>query len=148
MKEMVMKFYTGNETTEIDLVNPPENLEEQIKKGFGEYTRDTNPLYVDGDKLRFVDLIRSRLYDEDFDDFYHDYAHNMVDAACDGDIDDFDLDEDVRSSIDFAQACYERGNKRLDYRVDINRDQLAMIHTTLVRMITAVMSYQPPKETK
>ena len=48
----------------IDLVNPPENLEEIVQDYFADYTSGTNPDYLDDDKLAYIDLIRKKIHPE------------------------------------------------------------------------------------
>lgn len=131
-----------NTTISINLVDPPENLEAITKAAFSRYTQETNPEFVDTDKLGFIDLLRKKIHPDDFDEFRAQYAHNSLGYALDDGV-GFNLDEDVDSDIDFAVQCFNEGFKPLECRDSrYNHHDIDKIHHTLVRMIKAVMEWR------
>lgn len=131
-----------NTTISINLVDPPENLEAITKAAFSRYTQETNPEFVDTDKLGFIDLLRKKIHPDDFDGFRTQCAHDSLDYALDNGV-GFNLDEDVDSDIDFAVQCFNEGFKPLEYRDSrYNHHDIYKIHHALVRMIKAVMEWR------
>lgn len=131
-----------NTTISINLVDPPENLEEITKAAFSRYTQETNPEFVDTDKLGFIDLLRKKIHPDDFDEYHAEYAHDALKYALDNG-DGFDLDESVDSDIDFAEQCFDQGFKPLVYRDSrYNHHDIAKIHHALIRMVKAVMEWR------
>lgn len=131
--------------TTIDLVNPPENLEEIIQHYFSDYTSGTNPDYLDDDKLAYIDLIRKKIHPEkessaavrkkltDWFEYQLDYVDEIPDAReC--------------WSTEFFESCYEDGDMKLyDRQYGWKRQdhhQYDKIHHTLVRIIAAIINYR------
>lgn len=129
----------------IDLVNPPANLEEIIQDYFADYTSETNPNYLDDDKLAYIDLIRKKIHPEkessvavrkkltDWFEYKLDYGDDVPDARECWD-------------VEFFEECYEDGDKKFYDKQygwkDMDHHQYDKIHRTLVRIIAAVINYR------
>lgn len=131
--------------TTIDLVNPPENLEEIIQHYFSDYTSGTNPDYMDDDKLAYIDLIRKKIHPEK--ESYEAVKKKLTDWF------EYQLDESERVpdisecwSVEFFEDCYNDGDKKLYDKQygwkDMNHHQYDKIHHTLVRIIAAIINYR------
>lgn len=126
----------------IDLVNPPDNLEELISRCFAEYTKGTAEDYTDVDRLCYIDLIRRRLYNKDFYEYRAEMAHSMLDAALDYDY-GFNLEDDVDSSLDFAEQAYRDGFMPLHFTRDgLSLHDTNAVRRTLARIIRTVMEWR------
>lgn len=129
----------------IDLVNPPDDLEDIIQRYFADYTSGTNPAYMDDDKLAYIDLIRDKIHPEQ-DDEYRAVEEMIVDRFK-YDIENGDNfpDADEYWNIDMFAECYKNGNKNLyskqyGYK-KMDHHTYDQVHHTLVRIIKAVMNY-------
>ena len=137
---LYLKPPTGAVT--IDLVNPPDNLEELISRGFAEYTEETAEEYTDADRLCYIDLIRKRLYNKTFYEYRGEMAHNRLDDALDYDS-SFDLDDDIDSSLDFAEQAYKDGFMPLCFtKHGLSLHDTNAVRRTLVRIIKTVMEWR------
>lgn len=135
-----LKPRTGAVT--VDLVNPPDNLEELISKCFAEYTKETAEEYIDADRLCYIDLIRKRLYNKDFNEFRAERAHSSLDYALEN-YNNFDLQDDIDSSPDFAEQAYEGGFMPLYFvRHGLNHHDIDAVRRTLARIIKTVMEWR------
>lgn len=104
---------------EFDLKNIPDDLEDQVKTAFGEYTRGTAPKFTYQDKLGFIDQIVEKLH----------HAGDEWDAVKQLLLDrfEYDLDNgyglpdtDDYNSVEFMQECYMKGREdgRLHYQFE------------------------------
>lgn len=145
MKKTITFYLHTGESIVIDLIKPPKHLDLLIQKAFASYTEGTHPDYIDTDKLGFVDLIRERIYGQDFDAFYTETAHEMLDYELENG-GNFDLEE-FESSREFAETAYKEGFKPLRFRDEAvpHRDVDKCYHT-LCRIIAAVMNYSAKAE--
>lgn len=126
----------------IDLVNPPDNLEELISRCFADYTEETAEEYTDADRLCYIDVIRKRLYNKTFYEYREEMAHNHLDYALDYGS-NFDLEEDIDSSLDFAEQAYNDGFMPLYFvRHGLNHHNIDAVRRTLVRIIKTVMEWR------
>lgn len=137
---LYLKPSTGAVT--IDLVNPPDNLEELISRCFADYTEGTGEEYTDADRLCYIDLIRERLYNKTFYEYRGEMAHNRLDYALDYDS-SFDLEDDIDSSLDFAEQAYNDGFMPLYFtRSGLSSRDTSAVQRTLVRIIKTVMEWR------
>ena len=137
---LYLKPPTGAVT--IDLVNPPDNLEELISKCFAEYTEETAEEYTDADRLCYIDLIRKRLYNKDFYEFRAEMAHSSLDYALEN-YNNFDLDDDIDNSLDFAEQAYKDGFMPLYFtKHGLSLHDTNAVRRTLVRIIKTVMEWR------
>lgn len=126
----------------IDLVNPPDNLEELISRCFTDYTEETPEECIDSDRLCYIDLIRRRLYNKDFYEYREEIARSRLDYALDCD-NNFDLEEDIDSSLDFAEQAYRDGFMPLHFmRHGLNYHSLIAVRKSLIRIIKTVMDWR------
>ena len=149
--------YVARPRIYIDLVNPPENLEEIVQTYFGDYTSGTADEYMDTDKLAYVDLLRDKIHPEQKDE--EEATEEMLVEWFRSDLENSDEAPDASGYWDaeFFAECYRRGNKDL-YAKQYGYDEMDhhvydKIHHTLVRIIKAVMDFDgstwtPPKEVK
>lgn len=139
---ITISWWLKDNQISINLAKPPEELEEITKNLFRMYTEETNPDYIDADKLSFIDILRKKIYAENFDDYRKTYARGLLDEALDTD-GSFDLKADVNNSLEFAECCYHHGFRPFHYQnPEFSSHQIESIHRSLVRMIRAVMEYQ------
>lgn len=128
----------------IDLLNPPENLEEIVQDYFADYTSGTNPDYLDDDKLAYIDLIRKKIHPEK--ESYEAVKKKLTDWF------EYQLDESERVpdisecwSVEFFESCYEDGDMKLYDKQygfkSMDHHQYDKIHHTLVRIIAAIINY-------
>lgn len=143
MNDKVMLYLNPRtEAVTIDLVNPPDNLEELISRCFAEYTEGTAEDYTDVDRLCYINLIRKRLYNKDFYEYREEMAHSMLDYALEYDS-SFDLDDDIDSSLDFAEQAYKDGFMPLYFtRHGLSLRDTNAVRRTLVRIIRTVMEWR------
>lgn len=140
---LYLKPRTGAVT--IDLVNPPDDLEELISRCFAEYTEGTAEDYTDVDRLCYIDLIRKRLYNKDFYEYREEMAHSKLDYALECDS-SFDLDDDIDSSLDFAEQAYKDGFMPLYFtRSGLSLHDTNAVRRTLVRIIKTIMEWRRKK---
>ena len=149
--------YVSRPKVYIDLVNPPENLEEIVQTYFGDYTSGTADEYMDTDKLAYVDLLRDKIHPEKYD--AEEATEQMLVDWFKGDLENSDEAPDASSywDVEFFAECYREGNKDL-YSKQYGYKKMEhhvydKIHHTLVRIIKAVMDFDgstwaPPKEAK
>lgn len=141
IKFMLHWEYNGSDVITVDLVNPPENLEELVTVAFRSYTEGTRKDYRDEDKLRFIDLLRKRINPTDFDSYYEQYAHGQLDYAIEND-GEFNLEDDVDSSVEFAESCFDEGFKPLAFTGnEMNHHDRDKAVNTIARIVKAVMNY-------
>lgn len=127
----------------IDLVHPPENLEEIVAEQFGQFTHGTAEDFTDCDRLSFIENIRSSMYSDEQDgvmEIIHDYIDYEINELG-GDIptkDDYD-------TVEMMQWCYEKGERRFDFAKETDaidfKDKLKAEHT-LCRIIKTVMNWE------
>lgn len=137
---LYLKPRTGAVT--IDLVNPPDNLEELISKCFADYTEETPDECIDADRLCYIVLIRKRLYNKPFYEYRGEMAHRSLDYALEYD-GSFDLNDDIDSSLDFAEQAYKDGFMPLYFtRHGLDCHSIIAVRRTLVRIIKTVMDWR------
>ena len=137
---LYLKPPTGAVT--IDLVSPPDNLEELISEAFADYTEETPDECIDADRLCYIDLIRKRLYNKPFYEYREEMAHSKLDHALDYDS-NFDLEEDIDSSLNFAEQAYKDGFMPLYFtRHGLDCHSIIAVRRTLVRIIKTVMEWR------
>jgi len=145
MKITLSSCYKDRPNVDIDLLDPPENLEEIVQTYFHDFTSGTNPEYMDDDKLAYIDLLRKKVHPEKEDSSYA-VEQIMVDRfKYDLENSDYPPDASEYWDVSFFADCYEAGDmklydkqygwKRMDHHV------YDKIHHTLVRMIKAVVNY-------
>lgn len=129
----------------IDLAGPPDNLEELISRCFADYTEETPEDCIDLDRLCYIDLIRKRIYNKPFYEYRGEMAHRKLDYALDYD-GNFDLEDDIDSSLDFAEQAYNDGFMPLYFtRHGLNTLDTIAVRKTLVRIIKTVMEWRRKK---
>lgn len=125
----------------VDVNNPPEDFEEQIRKSFAGYTAGTNKDYTYQDKLAYIDLIRQYAHREpDGTDEATDYIKERFEYELD-EFGNFTPESDFQT-IEVMADMWERGNMKLhehftgDHHID---DKIQML---LVRAIKVVINYE------
>lgn len=145
MKIELSSNVIGKPRVSIDLVNPPENLEEIVQDYFADYTSGTNPDYMDDDKLAYIDLIRKKIHPEKESSAA---VRNKLTGWFEYKLDYDDDVPDVRDcwSVEFFESCYEDGDMKLyDTQYGwkkMDHHKYDKIHHTLVRIISAVINYE------
>lgn len=150
MKIELSSNVIGKPRVPIDLVNPPDNLEEIVQDYFADYTSGTNPDYMDDDKLAYIDLLRKKIHPEKKDS-YEAVKKKLTDWF------EYELDEGDRVpdisdcwSMEFFESCYEDGDMKLyDTQYgwkEMNHHEYDRIHHTLVRIISAIINYEVTDE--
>lgn len=146
MKITLSSCCKARPSVHIDMVNPPENLEEIVQTYFHDYTSGTNPAYMDDDKLAYIDLLREKVHPEKADPW--DAVKRLLTERFQYDLENCDYPPDASEywNVSFFSECYEAGDmdlydkqygwKPMDHRV------YDKIHHTLVRMIKAVVNYE------
>mgnify|MGYP006873063398 CR=1 FL=1 len=103
----------------IDIYNPPEDFEDQIKASFWEYTTGTHKDFTYQDKLSFIDQIVESLHKAG-DEW--DAVKNLLIDQFEYDLDNgFGLpDTEDYNSLEFMQECYSRGveDHKLHYQFE------------------------------
>lgn len=126
----------------IDLVNPPDNLEELISRCFTDYTEETPEECIDSDRLCYIDLIRRRLYNKNFYEYRKEMAHKHLDCALDYDY-NFNLEDDIDSSLDFAEQAYRDGFMPLHFvRQGLDYHSLIAVRKSLIRIIKTIIEWR------
>lgn len=145
-------IYVARPRVHIDLVNPPENLEEIVQTYFGDYTSGTAKEYMDDDKLAYIDLLRDKIHPEKTDE--DQAVENMMTDWFRYEIENSDEAPDAADlwDTDFFVECYRQGNKKL-YAKQYGEEEMDhhtydKIHHTLVRIIKAVMDFDGSNWTK
>lgn len=138
MKSYALEFPRG---VQVDVFNPPEDFEAQIRESFAGYTEDTNKDYTYQDKLAYIDLMRV-------------YAHGDPDGAEEAENyilerfeyelkenGEFMRESDFRTS-EVLSDIWERGHLDLhaSYTNDHHIDE--KIQQLLVRAIKVVIEYE------
>ena len=129
----------------IDIDNVPDDLEEQVRKAFAEYTSETAEEYTFEDKLCFIDDCTRKLHHRDSENvrelIKERFAYELDENNTIADPDDFYGD------MAFFEDCYNLGvsDTRLYshcYCTDNRRDN-EKIMKILVRVIKAVIEWEP-----
>ena len=130
---------------EIDTLDLPDNLEEQVQTSFGKFTHGTAEDYTFEDKLLYLDNLRRFLHPLDSGDGVRKI---ILDSA------EFELDEygelpsaDEYNSIEFMEHCYEQGfkpyrDKYEKYSHSANTETLKAI----LRIINAIVNWEGEKK--
>ena len=141
MRSYMIKLPRG---LEVDIFHLPENFDEEIKRTFREYTRETSKDYRDCDRLGFIDIC-VRLINGDKD------SYDVVDKK----VKDFisyqwkeygqlDNKDDVYS-IDFMADCYSDGVQNTVLCSNFGSDDhhiYDQIQHVLARIIKTVANYE------
>lgn len=133
---------------EVDIFHLPEDFDEQVKRVFGEYTRETSKAYRDCDRLGFIDCcVRHLNGDIDPDDA----VNNMVEDYMlhewrnEGAL----LEKEDLYCFDFMEDCYKKGIKNAEVCSHFGSDDHHIydeIQRVLVRVIRIVMNYEEDQE--
>lgn len=149
--------YVSRPRVYINLVNPPDNLEDIVQTYFGDYTSGTADEYMDDDKLAYIDLLRDKIHPEQHDE--NEATEEMLTDWFRYELENTEEAPDASDCWDteFFAECYRRGNKDLyakqyGYKA-MDHHSYDKIHHALVRIIKAVMDFDgstwaPPKEVK
>lgn len=127
----------------IDLLNPPENLEEIVAEQFGEFTHGTAEDYTDDDRLSFIENIRRDMYDDETDgcrEIIHKYVDDEI-YEYGGDI----PTRDDYNTVEMMTWCYEQGLRPFDMetvRGQIDHHDREKAQHTLCRIIKTVMNWE------
>lgn len=153
MGKRITLFYDGK-PHEIDLCKPPENLEEITRKVFKAYTADTRTEYRYKDKLKFIDDLQDKLNPADFKEFAKDYLYSRMDALFVKNISDgknyLSCDVEDGEFRNFAECCFENGNKKLYFPYEYNREYMSKDERdtalkSVERIVKTVMNYPEGK---
>ena len=130
---------------DIDIFNPPENLEELVQMEFALYTRGTSSDYTDEDRLRFIDVTIERLHCAD--SYYA--VKDLIMERYEYELDDQGrlMDSDEFYNMEFMECCYERGREDASLRYHCDDHHVYdKVNRLIARIIRAVMTWEHPKE--
>ena len=146
MKITLSSCYKDRPRVHIDMVKPPENLEEIVQTYFHDFTSGTNPEYMDDDKLAYIDLIRAKVHPEKGDAW--DAAERLLVERFKYDLENCGYPPDASEywNVSFFSECYESGDMKLYDKQygwkHMDHHVYDKIHHTLVRIIKAVVNYE------
>lgn len=130
----------NNSSKRIDLLHPPENLEEIIKQDFAAYTRGTSDGYRHDDQLTYLDLLRKALHPGEPEEKVTELImtateDNLIDQGYIPDASDY-------HSIEFLAYCFHEGFKPFHFYDEYESDGNNRIESlTIFRIIKAVVNY-------
>ncbi|MCD7882514.1 MAG: hypothetical protein LUI87_02230 [Lachnospiraceae bacterium] len=138
MNSYALEFPRG---VQVDVFNPPEDFEEQIRKSFAGYTEGTNKDYTYQDKLAYIDLMRIYAHGEpDGEETAEEYITERFEYEL-HENGTFLKESDFRTT-EVLSDMWERGHLDLhasftgDHHIDERIQQL------LVRAIKVVINYE------
>ena len=137
---MTIKFPRG---VSIDADNVPDNLEEIVRKAFGEYTFGTASAYTDEDRLSFIDSMIQNIHHANDADYK--VERLIVDRF------EWELQDQGRimepyefyANRDFFVECYEAGQKDAQLHYQCSDHHVSdKVNRIIARVIRAVMTWE------
>lgn len=129
----------------IDTLNPPKDLEGQVKKSFGTYTECTADEFTNEDRLNFLDNLREMLHPGEPEDYVKDMIMEEVDRAI-SEEGNYPDKEDFYC-FEFMCQCFAAGNKEFlpeFKKYEKNKKDNAKTLMVIAEIIKAVMTWAPP----
>lgn len=131
---------------DIDIFNPPENLEELVQMEFALYTRGTSSDYTDEDRLSFIDITIRRLNRATS---AWDCVHDLIIERFDYELEDQGrfIDPAEFYTMEFFEYCWEDGlqHAQLHYRCDDHHIS-DIVNRLIARIVRAVMTWERSEE--
>lgn len=140
MKTKTCKTLEFPRGVKVDIMNPPEDFEEQIRQSFADYTDGTNPDYMYEDKLAYIDLMRE--YAHQITDSY-DAVRDLIFERFQYEFDEYGtfIGEEDFQTLDALREAYEAGKLDLHDKYTDDHHVNEKIHKLLARAIKVVMDY-------
>ncbi|MDO4649777.1 MAG: hypothetical protein Q4B26_14130 [Eubacteriales bacterium] len=125
----------------VDIDNPPENFEEQIRGSFKDFTQGTAEKFMYEDKLAYIDRMRRFINKApDADDAVKDMMHEYFDYQLDNG-GRLPTEEDFMD-MGFLETVYEKGDQPLYTRVTGDHHKYDKIMKLMERAIKTVINYE------
>lgn len=128
---------------DIEITDPPENLEDVVGDAFAKYTSETARDYIDEDRLSFIDTMIRRL--NSASDSWS-CVQDLIKGRFDCELSEYGrlMDKDEFYTIEFFSVCWEDGLSHAQLRCRWeDRHKRDAVNRLLARIIRTVMLWEP-----